>query len=121
MAENNPLWLISMMCVIGFPQLLASPFLVLPNSIHFGACWLGSDRHVVVCEQALGKVAVIKLPGGGAAEGSGEAGAVVAVSRIVLNAEAAAMNPEHEILAWKGEGVTLLAKGNVSALIARWL
>jgi hypothetical protein len=75
--------------------------LVLPNSIHFGACWMGSDRHVVVCEQALGKVAVIALPGS-AAEGSGEAGTAVAVSRTVLNAEAAAMNPEHDVLAWKG-------------------
>jgi hypothetical protein len=83
-------------------QLLSSPFLVPPNSIHFGACWLGSDRHVVVCEQALGKVAVIKLPGGGAAEGSGEAGAAVAVSRIALNAETAMLNPGHDLLTWKG-------------------
>jgi hypothetical protein len=83
--------------------LLATPYLVSARNIHFGACWMGSDRHITVCEQTLGKVALITLAQAPAGGGNGSGSEVsAAVERLPYAAEAAMVNPEQPLLAWKG-------------------
>lgn len=85
--------------------MLASPFLVSVSYINFAACCMVSDKCITVCESALGKVAIIHLADGNSG-GNGGGSNGHSITRHLLAAESAMMNPTSTILAWKGKEST---------------